>query len=446
MREAAADERAAAGGAVKLGVLRRLSPTLWSALVMELFERLAYYGMFLVLGIYLMEHVGVRADVYGLVLSAFTGLVYFLPPFVGALAERFGYKPALAVAFTLLAAGYTTLGTVTTFPLICLALLLIAAGGSIIKPVIAGTVTRTTEEGSTRPVGFGLYYSMVNAGALIGPVVAAQVRNRTEFRYVFLVSAVACVLMLVQALLAFREPVSAEQRGTGKGIGRVLGEVVVVLGNGRFVLLLVIFSGFWGMINILFGFMPQYVASFSDLVAAESAIARVLPFTGSFGPWLNPEVLITLDALLIVLGQALISYLTRRWRTVTAMLVGTSLATLSWIMPALSPMAGVVALGIAVWSLGEMTCSARFFEYCGTVAPADKVAVYLGYSFLSIFVGNLYSGVWGGFLYQRFVSGPVEAGLAPEPGWFFAGVMAMGALSAVGLALYARYAAAGETR
>ena len=431
---------------MKIGVLRQLSPSLWSAVVMELFERLAYYGMFLVLGIYLMDHVGIRADVYGVVLSAFTGLIYFLPPFVGALAERFGYKPALVVAFTLLLAGYTTLGTVTTFPLICVALLLIAAGGSIIKPVIAGTVTRTTEEGSTRPVGFGLYYSMVNAGALIGPVVAAQVRNRTEFRYVFLVSAAVCALMVLQALLAFREPVSRAQRSAGKGLGRVFGEVVLVLGNGRFVLLLVIFSGFWGMVNILFGFMPQYVASFSDLVAAEAAIARILPFTKSFGPWLNPEVLITLDALLIVLGQALISYLTRRWKTVAAMLVGTSLATLSWILPALSPMAGVVALGIFVWSLGEMTCSARFFEYCGTVAPSDQVAVYLGYSFLSIFLGNLYSGVWGGFLYQRFVSAPVDAGLAPQAGWFFAGVMLMGAVSAAGLALYTRFVAPAETR
>ena len=73
-------------------------------------------------------------------------------------------------------------------------------------------MTRTTEEGSTRPVGFGLYYMMINAGGLIGPVVAAQVRNRSEFHYVFWVSAAACALMLVQAIVAYREPVPAEER------------------------------------------------------------------------------------------------------------------------------------------------------------------------------------------------------------------------------------------
>ena len=136
---------------------------------------------------------------------------------------------------------------------------------------------------------------------------------------------------------------------------------------------------------------------------------------------------ISLDALLIVLLQAVVSYLTRGWRTLTAMLVGASVCTLAWIMPALSAAAGVVALGILVWSFGEMICSARFFEYCGTIAPREQVAVYLGYSFFSIFLGNLYSGPWAGFLYQRLVTDRVAANLAPQFVPFFGGVMLLGA-------------------
>ena len=428
---------------MKLDMVRQLPGTLYSAVVMELFERLAYYGMVLVLGIYIVDRLGVPADVYGLVYGLFTAALYFLPLVAGALADRFGYKPALTVAFATLTGGYALLGTVTSFGLICVALGLIAIGGSIIKPTISGTVARTTEEGSTRPVGFGLYYMMINAGGLIGPVLAAQIRNRTEFAYVFWMSAAACALMLVQALVAYREPVSAEQRAAGKPIGQVFAEIVMVLANWRFVLLLVVFSGFWGMINVLFGFMPLYVETFTDLASVEAAINSVV----DLGRWLNPEVFISLDALLIVLLQALISYLTRRWRTVIAMLVGTTVATLSWIFPMLSPAAGIVALGILVWSLGEMTCSARFFEYCGTVAPSDQVAVYLGYSFFAIFIGNLYSGPWAGWLYERYINAPLEAGLDATPAPFFLGVMAMGAAAAVGLALYARFVApsAGET-
>ena len=423
---------------MKARVFRQLPGTLYSAVVMELFERLAYYGMVLVLGIYLVQHIGIRPDVYGVVYGVSTAALYLLPLIAGALADRFGYKPALVVAFATLAGGYALLGSTRSFPLICVALGLIAVGGSIVKPTVSGTVTRTTEEGSTRPVGFGLYYMMVNAGGLIGPVIAAQVRNRTEFRYVFWVSAAACALMFVQALVGFREPVAAEERRAGRNLGRVLADMVLVLGNWRFVLLLVIFSGFWGMIEVLYAFMPLYLQSFTDLLAVEAAIDHVVPLTRWAGHWLNPEVFISIDALLIVLLQAPISAATRRWRTLTAMLVGTAVSTLSWVAPALSPAAVVVALGICVWSVGEMICSARFFEYCGTIAPPDQVAVYLGYSFFSIFLANLYAPPWAGFLYQRFVTDRVAAQMAPQFIPFFGGVMLIGALAILGLALYGR--------
>ncbi len=422
---------------MKLDLVKELPGNLYSAVIMELFERLAYYGMVLVLGIYIVDRLGIPADQFGWIYGLFTGLLYLLPVVAGALADRFGYKPALMIAFATLSSGYFILGTAKTFGVLSVALLLIAVGGSIIKPTIAGTVTRTTEEGSTRPVGFGLYYMMINAGGLIGPVLAAQVRNRSEFHYVFWVSAAACLLMFVQAAVAFRDPISAEDRASGKPLKQVFAEIVMVLANWRFVLLLLIFSGFWGMMNVLFGFMPLYVETFTDLAGIETAINSVL----DLGHWLNPEVFISIDALLIVLLQALISYLTRRWRTISAMFIGTTVATVAWILPALSPAALVVGLGIVVWSLGEMTCSARFFEYCGTIAPKDQVAVYLGYSFFAIFIGNLYSGPWAGWLYERYIRAPHAAGGEINALPFFAGVMLMGAMAAVGLAFYGRFVA-----
>jgi MFS family permease len=432
---------------MKLEFLRQLSGTLYSAVIMELFERLAYYGMYLVLGIYLMEDIGVPADLYGLVVPGiFMSTLYLLPLFAGAFADKYGYRPALMVAFSTLTVGYLLLGHATGFTTICAALALIAIGGSIIKPVIAGAVTHTTEEGSTRPVGFGLYYTMVNVGAFVGPVLAAAVRDRFEFRYVFWVSAAACAIGFLQAVFAFKEPLPDEVRSSSKSVGDKIKEMVMVLGNWRFVLLLVIFSGFWGMINVLFSFIPHYINNLTDLEPLIAFFSRI-PVIGS---WLasvtKPEVFVSIDALLIIAFQAVISYLTRRWPTLRAMLIGTTIATLSWILPALSPAALVVAAGIVTWSIGEMTCSARFFQYCGTVAPADQVAVYLGYSFFAIFIGNLYSGPWAGWLYERFVRGPLEAGIDPTPAPFFAGVMAMGAVSVIGLALYGRFVSPVEER
>ncbi|MCP4664044.1 MAG: peptide MFS transporter, partial [bacterium] len=85
------DSSSPESGAGKLTIIRQLPGTLYSAVTMELFERLAYYGMVLVLGIYLVERLGFRADFYGVVYGIFTGAIYLLPLPAGALADRFGY-------------------------------------------------------------------------------------------------------------------------------------------------------------------------------------------------------------------------------------------------------------------------------------------------------------------------------------------------------------------
>src|SRR5208337_459314 len=103
-------------------VFRQLPGTLYSAVIMELFERLAYYGMVLVLGIYLVDHIGIRPELYGVVYGVSTAALYLLPLLAGALADRFGYKPALVIAFATLAGGYALLGLTRSFTLICVAL------------------------------------------------------------------------------------------------------------------------------------------------------------------------------------------------------------------------------------------------------------------------------------------------------------------------------------
>ena len=46
-------------------------------------------------------------------------------------------------------------------------------------------------------------------------------------------------------------------------------------------------------------------------------------------------------------------------------------------------------LGIAVFSVGEMTCHPKYFSYMGIVAPQDRKAVYMGYAFLYGVFGSL---------------------------------------------------------
>jgi hypothetical protein len=47
-----------------------------------------------------------------------------------------------------------------------------------------------------------------------------------------------------------------------------------------------------------------------------------------------------------------------------------------------------------------MSASPKITEYIGRIAPSDKKALYMGYSFIPLFLGNLFAGFISGNVYQ----------------------------------------------
>jgi len=63
----------------------------WSANFIELFERAAYYGAFIAMALYLTRRVGFTDIETGWVIAIFASMLYFMPTFMGALADRIGF-------------------------------------------------------------------------------------------------------------------------------------------------------------------------------------------------------------------------------------------------------------------------------------------------------------------------------------------------------------------
>src|SRR5512147_2144318 len=206
------------------GLLRSFPKVFWIANVMELFERAAYYGMNSVLAIYLSNSVtrgglGFSEQSVGFLQSLIYALTYVVPILGGALADRYGYRRMLMFAFSLLAAGYFAAGHVSSYAIVFLALLVMATGAGIFKPIISGTIARTTDE-SNSAFGFGIYYWMINLGAFAAPLVVSYLKG-FSWQYVFTASALYTGLMLLPTLLVFRDP-----PGVGAGGGRTLRDVL----------------------------------------------------------------------------------------------------------------------------------------------------------------------------------------------------------------------------
>jgi len=378
----------------RLGEIRTgFKPAFWVANTTELFERLGYYGMYAALAMYLSEKLGFTDVLTGSIIGAFGFVVWLLPVLGGTLADRFGFRRALMFAYLVMTIGYFLLGSLSASWMqsprhalsdkwLVLGILMIPAlGPGLVKPCVVGTTARATTE-NLRSIGYSIYYTLVNVGGTLGPIMAWFVRTRLGIENVFRVSALSVFMMFCVTLIFFREP---DQPGEDRvaSVAAAIKNMFVVLGNFRFVLFLVIFSSF-------------YVVFWQEFISAP------LFLRGYVDPNANADLVLSVDALTVICFQILVSYLTRKIPAFPAMTLGLLISSLSWLILAIHPTTVGLILALIVLALGEMTQSARYYEYISRLAPPGQQGLYMGYAFLPIAIGNFIAGPLGGYLLHEF--------------------------------------------
>lgn len=393
----------------------------WIANTLELFERLAFYGMKAVLVVFLIDKVGLTEEA-GSLAGLFTSLVYALPILAGVLVDRYGFKKTLATCFAIFSIGYFLIGMagmqwsqeiVAIFgkkTYVIIVLILTAIGGSLIKPCIVGTVARTTTNENSRTLGFSIYYSLVNFGGAIGPVLALFIREDLGIEYVLLMSSFTCFLLLIGTLIFFREP-EAVATTEKKTFGKVFSDMTMVFANGKFMVFLLICSGFWIMFWQIFYLIPVYAQ-------------EVLNYT-------RFELLESVDAWFIIFFSLLSGTAFNRWKPFTAMIFGFVVASLSWIIIGAIGTTLVVIIGVAIFAMGEGVQAPRYYEYINSLAPAGQTGTYSGFAFLPIAIGAFGAGVVSDWLRLSYMS------TNPSMMWYI--LAAIGVVSTILLIIYDRF-------
>ncbi len=376
-----------------LEIRRGFEPAFWVANITELFERVAYYGQAAVLAIFLHESLHLSTEQTGTLMGWFGFAVWFLPILGGSLADRFGFRKSLALAYLTLAIGYFLMGSLTAgwmaplrqalplFWVVLLVLMIPALGPSVVKPCVAGTTARASSE-SVRSIGYSIYYTLVNIGGTLGPIVAFLVRRSLGIENVFRVSAFFVFLMFFATLIFYKEPGRSGER-TVPTIIAALRNMLVVLSNLPFVVFLLIFSGFWIIFWQEFIALPLFIRGYVD-------------------PNAKIDLLLSVDPATVILFQIAVSYLTRRIPTFTAMTVGILISSFSWLILLLHASTGFVIAALFILALGEITQSPRYYEYVSRLAPPGQQGTYMGYAFLPIAIGYLIGGKLGGYLVHYF--------------------------------------------
>ncbi|MCX6159743.1 MAG: MFS transporter [Ignavibacteriae bacterium] len=419
------------------GSIKSFPRNYWVVIVMEFFERGSYYGVMSVLSVYLVLSIdkgglGFTKESVGVIKSVITPMLYLLPILSGAIADRFGYRKMLFFAFAVMSTGYFLTGLATAYSLVFVSLLLMVLGAGSFKPIISGTIARSTDENNST-LGFGIFYWTINLGAFVFPLILIPILKEISWSYIFFMAAIGTGMLLIPNLLIYKEP---QRPKSTKTLGKVFADMFLVLADWRFIVMILIYSGFWILYFQMFDTVLWYLKDHMDMTPVNNFINSIAGLFMANPNWkFDAEHVTVMNAGTIIVLQIFISNIVKKTKALPTMIAGISMGTLGMGILAISSQAWVFMAGIIIFSIGEMTAHPKFISYVGLIAPEDKKALYLGYSFLYGVIGSGIGGVLGAYSYVHFVDKLNN----PSALWFMFSLI--GVATIIGLLLFAKFLA-----
>lgn len=382
----------------------------WLASFMELMERWAWYGIYTLLGLYLVGStdtggLGFDHIQKGNIMGNIVGILYFLPLVFGVIADRIGYKLSLTISYIIMISGYYLLGEVNTYWSVYMVFLLVAVGAAFFKPVASAIVARNTDE-TTGTLGFGIFYMMVNIGGFIGPAMSSGLRTTYGWKIIFIQAAIVIGINLIVLLLFFKEPkVEKPKDSIGKAIKDSILGIFEALKDVRLGILLLLMVGFWTMFNQLFNTLPNFIEDWINSSSISNWLNENIPFLGRLmtqDGLVKPEWFTNIDAFMIICLQVTISYFVTKMRHINAVIRGAVIATIGIGLTFYSGNVWFTIIGTMIFAIGEMMSSPTVSSFIALITPKGKEGLYQGTYFLPVAASYFVTSFISGGLYQSW--------------------------------------------
>jgi MFS family permease len=275
-----------------------------------------------------------------------------------------------------------------------------------------GTTAHASNE-NVRSVGYSIYYTLVNVGSTLGPLLAGWEQDHGRVNNVFRIAAFSVFLMFFVVLLLFKEPRRAGGNGS-PSLSQVGRNFLTVLSNPRFMIFLLIFTGYWVVFWQEFIALPLYISAYID-------------------PNANTARILATDPIVVICFTMVIGFLTKRLLAFHAIVLGTLITSVAWILLIVHPSVWMAIATLVVVAIGEITQQPRYYDYISRLAPPGQQGTYMGFAFLPLGIGSFIAGKFGGWLMHHFG----EELHRPEMVWWW--VIGVGIATTVLLWIYDKF-------
>lgn len=440
---------------------------LWFVIGAFVIESTAYFGVLTVMSAYLSTDLKWGDIPAGITVSLFTMCITLFMLGVGSWAEGFGLRKAILLALALATAGRALfsfssgLGVAAAVVVVVIGLFITAVGEGVLQPVCYSGVKQYTNE-KTSSMGYALIYAIMNLGIVAAGTLSAWLRpavqdlldghnqaagpvvhffagfSKSGFEAVnwLFTGMTAATFILFFVLMTkkaegqkIRPDVSeTELRGEKKPL---LARMKSYFADGPFSNSRFLFFIFMLLpVRTLFAHQwltfPQYI-----LRAYDKGVADRMEWLVN---WINPAI--------IFLGVPLLTALTKKINVYTVMMIGTLVSAVPTFLLCGTPSLTSLISYFVIFSVGEALWSARFLEYASELAPAGRVAQYMGLANIPWILAKGTTGFYSGYMLATYCpEGVPPAELHTTTMWFIYGCIAM--MSPIGLWFARKWVMAG---
>lgn len=170
---------------------------LWYLFFSEMWERFAFYGMRGMLTIFMVEQLLLKEDEANLKYGGIQAFIYAMTFVGGLFADKIlGFRKSVFWGGLLMIVGsFTLAASPKDFYYIGIAFTIIGTG--FFKPNISTMVGSLYKDGDPRrDAGFGVFYSGINIGALLGGWLCIEAANRYSWNIAFSLAGIGMILGL----------------------------------------------------------------------------------------------------------------------------------------------------------------------------------------------------------------------------------------------------------
>ncbi|MFF2448132.1 MDR family MFS transporter [Neobacillus sp. NPDC058068] len=362
--------------------IRQFHPIVWVLLIGTVLSRGSAFMTLPFLSIYLSRHMDLSPIIIGITVGM-SPLMGTVGGFIGGhLSDRFGRKPIMLVSLFMVAFVYYGFTVATGQGWFILLNALNGLSNSFFEPTAQALMADLTEKTKRMKV-YSLRYTAMNIGASVGPLIGAYLAS-TSAKLSFAITGTIYLLyalVLVYFLQRLVVPVSQEENSK-KVVS--FGAAFRIIKTDKALRYLII-----GIILVNMGY-----------VQIDSNLPQILEGTIENGVFIF-SMLITINAVMVVVLQMPISHLAEKFKIMQVMVVGAVFMAVGLVGFSFVSGWATAIVAIVLLTLGEILIFPSNSMMIDQLAPEHLRGTYFGAAQFRK-IGNFLGPVFGGYLLSHF--------------------------------------------